>query len=194
MSLTRTNSPLPEGAKAADAKERRSQRSQTAVAIGATLAGLLSFKIADWMLQVVPQRELLLALTLLLAVLFRAVSVVATDRFYQNDLYIDEFEQFILAVLDFLALLLVFVSVQYAAQFVTDLFTVHGIPLLPTALYCLIVLLFIALSFVPFVRSDLMTNEPETATANEETEEGETDQDSYQLHQRRAAAVGRADD
>jgi uncharacterized membrane protein YoaK (UPF0700 family) len=179
----------------------KSRRSQTAVAIGATIAGLLSFKIADWMLLVVPQRELLLALTILLALAFYVLSRVLADRFYKNDLYVDEFEQFVLAVLDFIALLLIFVAVQYAAQFLTDLFVLTGPPPLPTLLLCLAVLLVIAFAVVPYVRSDLLApagmvpgeEDDEAEAEAAEQEEDENDEDEVEL-ETKEMYVGRADD
>jgi hypothetical protein len=147
-----------------DAEHARSARSQAAVAIGATLAALLSGKIAAWFIRIVPQLELLLAFTFILAVIFNVLSAFAAKRFYWNDRRLDGFEQFILAVLDFLALLLAFVGVQYAAEFLSNLFDRDGLPALPVLILCVAVVIFVALGFVPFVRADLLAPQPEEAS------------------------------
>jgi len=145
-----------------DEKDQQTRRSAIAVATSLTLAGLLSFRAADWFIVIVPQRELLLLLTLLFAVLFHALSTFL-GKLFVSDTYLDEFERFILILLDFLAILLFFMGVQYAALILTELFTLYGFPPLSDFLLSVAVLLYLAFNFVPFVRSDLLTlapNEP----------------------------------
>src|SRR5277367_4651037 len=137
-----------------EAVERGEPKQAQSPAYAVTLAGLLSFGVASLLLLFVEQKELLLAITALIAAycvgLWKAVKQCSL-----RDRRINRHESFWLNAIALIKLLAFFVSMQYAMQIALDLFTASAVKL-PNLVLMLAGLLVVALSFVPFVSDTIL--------------------------------------
>ncbi len=140
-------------AKLSEGTEETPKQAQSP-AYAATLAGLMSFGLAALLLVFVEQRELLLAITALIAVLFVGLWKAA-EKWSLRDKRIDRCESFTLNTLALFKILAFFVSVQYVMQIALDLFTTSNVKL-PNLVLMLACLIMLGLSFVPFVTDTIL--------------------------------------
>jgi amino acid transporter len=135
-----------------DETEEPKQAQSPAYAI--TLAGVFSFGLANLLQQFVEQKELLLAITALVAALCVGLWEAA-KQWSLRDRRINRWESFTLNTIVLFKLLAFFVCVTIAMQIVLDLFVTSTVKL-PNLILMLAGLLMVALSFVPFVSDTIL--------------------------------------
>jgi hypothetical protein len=119
------------------------------------LASLLSYPAASTFTALVDERELLLALGVLLTLYMPGIQAAARWWFLADDGRIDAFERFWLYVLDFLGWLFYFFTLQIAIGIATTLIVAWPMPnvleLLLNLAVMLVIILALVPSFVPFL-------------------------------------------
>jgi hypothetical protein len=123
-----------------------------------TLAGVFSFGLASWLQQLVEQKELLLAMTALIAA-FCVGLWQAMKQWSLRDWRINRCESFALNTIALFKLLAFFVSMQIAMQIMLDLFMTSSVKL-PNLVLILAGMLMVALGFVPFVSDTILVLPP----------------------------------
>jgi hypothetical protein len=158
-----------------DTKQRQAKaaaRKRQAVASTGVAAGLVtivSIYVPSFLSLFVEQRELLLLFTALLAILLIALHEAAKRIALYRDNFIDRFETFHLDLLQVFKMLAIFASVSYAGQIFIEYFMAGPIAV-PNMLFCIVVLLGLALALLPLFKDVVLHWEEE-----EETEEEEED-------------------
>jgi hypothetical protein len=115
------------------------------------LAGFVSLGISSFLLYLVELRELLLVLTVVLAVFLFALKA-GLKALFLRDHYLDGGESFGLDFVTFIQLISVFCAVQYVIAIAFDLVKISHIQL-PDLLLVLVVLIVAALSMLPFLQT-----------------------------------------
>lgn len=137
-------------------EEEPKQAQSPAYAI--TLAGVFSFGLTSWLQQLVEQKELLLAMTALIAGLCVGLWK-ATKQWSLRDKRINRLESFALNTIALFKMLAFFVSVNFGMQIMLDLFMTSSVKL-PNLILILAGLLMVALGFVPFVSDTILVLPP----------------------------------
>jgi hypothetical protein len=137
--------------KAAKAAARKRQAvASTGVAAG--LVTLVSIYVPSYLSLFVEQRELLLVFTALLSVLLVGLHEAAKQIALLHDNLIDRFEAFHLDLLQVFKMLAIFACVSYAGQIFLEYFLAGPIAV-PILLFCIVVLLGLALALLPLFKN-----------------------------------------
>jgi len=152
----------PPGTKA----QARKRQAVASTGVAAGLVTLVSVYVPGYLSLFVEQRELLLVLTALLSVLLYGLHEVAKTIALLKDAFIDRFEAFHLDLLQVFKMLSVFTCISYLAQIGMEYF-MSGPISTPNLLFCVVVLLGLALALLPLAKSLVFHWE------EEEEEEGE---------------------
>jgi hypothetical protein len=163
----------------ADLKARQAKaaaRKRQAVAstgVAAGLVTLVSIYVPTYLSLFVEQREILLIFTALLSVLLIALHEAAKRMALWGDAFVDRFEAFHLDLLQVFKMLAIFACVSYGGQIFLEYFLAGPI-FVPNLLFCIVVLLGLALALLPLFK-DVVLHWGEEET--DEAEEGEDSED-----------------